>query len=277
MEFISAYTSPEQGIETDLVFVIRGNELLVEEEDGRAFIPKRSALKKSLPLGAMQYLGALNETHCFAVSVSKEDGVPDNGRFAQLRNLYGTLTEAEFQVALRALHLVHWEAETRFCGTCGAPVAWHPSERAKQCPKCGRVIYPVISPATITAVTKGDKLLLLNHRRSAEGIYALLAGFAEPGETLEECVRRETQEEAGIKVRDVCYFGSQPWGFSGALMVGFTAEYESGNLVLQESEIRAADWFTAAEVPNVSFYNAPGAPCSIAWHLIRHFLASHSA
>ena len=276
MEFVSAYNVSHQVLDTDIVFVIRGNELLVEERCGQVCVPKRGALEKQIPLEAVQYLGALAGVHCFAGAAPEVDELPSGVRFAKLRGLYGRLTEAEFQVSLRALHLLHWEAATRFCGTCGAPVVWHLSERAKQCPKCNRVVYPVISPATITAVTKGDKLLLLNHHRSPEGLFALLAGFAEPGETLEECVQRETLEEAGIKVRDIQYFGSQPWGFSGALMVGFTAEYESGALVLQESEIRAAGWFTAAEVPTVSFYNAPGAQCSIAWHLIRHFLKTHN-
>ena len=259
----------------DIVFIIRANELLVADQDGSVCIPRRKALEVHLDPESLQYLGELHGTNCFAGSVSKNATLPENVRFSQLRGLYGTLHEAEFQVALRALHLVHWEAGTRFCGTCGTPVAWHAAERAKQCPKCNRVIYPAISPATITAVTHGEKLLLLNHHRSPEGLYALLAGFAEPGETLEECVHRETFEEAGIKVRDVRYFGSQPWGFSGALMVGFTAEYESGDLVLQESEIRDAGWFTPADVPNVSFFNAPGAECSIAWHLLRQFLEKH--
>ena len=141
-------------------------------------------------------------------------------------------------------------------------------ERAKLCPACGLTTYPRISPAIIVAVTKGDTLLLARGHRHPPGFYSVLAGFVEPGETLEETVRREVREEVSLEVDDIRYFGSQPWPFPDSLMVAFTASYASGEITLEELEIADAGWYTAANLPLVP------PPISIARSLIDAFVGA---
>lgn len=122
-------------------------------------------------------------------------------------------------------------------------------ERAKVCPSCGFVNYPRISPAMIVAVTRGREILLAKGSRFQGGFYSVLAGFVEPGETFEECVEREIKEEVGLKVKNINYFGSQPWPFPDSLMVGFTAEYAGGDITIDNKEILDAGWYTAEGLP----------------------------
>ncbi len=128
-----------------------------------------------------------------------------------------------------------------------------PGERAKKCPNCGLTNYPRLSPAIIIAVVRpteqGNRLLLARNHRFPSGRYSVIAGFVEPGESLEECAQREVREEVGIRIKNICYFGSQSWPFPNSLMVGFTAEYDSGTLVLEAAEIAEAQWFAADHLP----------------------------
>jgi NAD+ diphosphatase len=135
----------------------------------------------------------------------------------------------------------------------------------------GLLNYPRLSPAVIVAVERGNRILLARARRFTAAMYSVIAGFVEPGETLEECVRREVMEETGIRIRAIRYFGSQPWPFPDSLMIGFTAEYESGELLIDGTELVDAGWFAAGELPTI-----PG-PISIARRLIDAFAARHAA
>jgi NAD+ diphosphatase len=143
-------------------------------------------------------------------------------------------------------------------------------ERAKTCPACGLNSYPRLSPAVIVAVVKDDKLLLATSPRFRSSFWSVLAGFVEPGETLEDCVVREVEEEVGITVRNVRYFGSQPWPFPDSLMLGFTAEYAKGEIKTDGMEIVEADWFGADNLPNVP------PSVSIARRLIDWFVENYS-
>ncbi len=151
--------------------------------------------------------------------------------------------------------MVAWDRTHRFCGQCGAPTEDEPHERAKRCPACGLIGYPRLSPAIIIAVVRktdqGDRLLLARNHRFPTGRYSVIAGFVEPGETLEECAQREVCEEVGIRIRNVRYFGSQPWPFPNSLMIAFTAEYAGGEITLEESEIAEAGWFAAGALPDI--------------------------
>ena len=129
--------------------------------------------------------------------------------------------------------------------------------------------FPRLAPAVIVAVTKGDKILLAHSSEWRGKLYSVLAGFVEPGETFEECVEREIMEEVGIKVKNIRYFGSRPWPFPHSLMVGFTAEYESGEITIDQVEITDAQWFTSDNLPLV-----PG-KISIARQLIDWFVETN--
>ncbi len=168
-----------------------------------------------------------------------------------LRGLYGRLPERLFAMAGRARQIVEWLRTHRFCGCCGEPTVVHEHELALGCPACGRVHYPRVSPAVIMLVRRGHAMLLARAHGFPEGVYSTLAGFVEPGESLEQAVAREVREEVGVRLRDIRYFGSQPWPFPHSLMIGFTAEYAGGELALDDREIADAAWFTGDRLPRL--------------------------
>jgi len=189
--------------------------------------------------------------------------------FKGIRDLFGQVAEELVGLAGRAGQIMRWDEAHQFCGRCSEAMEDKPDERAKSCPSCGLVNYPRISPAIIVAVVKAGQLLLARAARFPTRFYSVLAGFVEPGESLEACVVREVKEEVGIDVRDIRYFGSQPWPFPDSLMVGFTAAYAGGDITLDEKEILDAGWYTPDEIPQV-----PG-KFSIAGRLIEWFLQNH--
>ncbi len=185
-----------------------------------------------------------------------------------LMMLWSAVDELTWTLAGRAVQLVEWARTHRFCGRCGTPTEPAGGERAMRCPACSLLAFPRLAPAVITLVTRDDGCALLARGRSfGMPMYSCLAGFVEPGETLEQAVHREVAEEVGIRLRSVQYWGSQPWPFPHSLMVGFTASYESGELVLDESEIVDANWYRPDDLPNIP----PG--MSIARRLIDDWLA----
>jgi NAD+ diphosphatase len=186
--------------------------------------------------------------------------------FEGLRQVYGRLDEDLFWLATRAVQIVDWDRTHQFCGRCGAPMEAKATERAKLCPRCGLHHFPRLAPAIIVLVERGHALLLARSRHFTKGMYSVIAGFVEPGETLEEAVAREVREEIGISIKEIRYFGSQPWPFPHSLMIGFTATYAGGEIVLDDPEIEDAAWFTRDNLPPL-----PG-KISIARKLIDWFL-----
>ncbi len=160
---------------------------------------------------------------------------------------------------------MEWDLSHRFCGRCGAATVLKEGEQARECPACRSLSYPRISPAVIVAVVRGDRILLARAARSPPGLYSVLAGYVEPGETLEECVRREVREETGIEVANLRYFASQPWPFPHSLMIAFTAEHASGEIAVDGVEILDAGWYRADGLPGI-----PG-PMTVARRLIDWF------
>ncbi len=152
-------------------------------------------------------------------------------------------TEEHFYLLNKAVSLNHFFTKNRFCGCCGAYFQKAENEMALYCEACNNRIYPKISPSIIVAIRRDNQILLANHLRHKGTIYTNLAGFVETGETLEQAVEREVFEEVGIKIKNIRYFGSQPWAFPDSLMLGFLADYESGTIALQEEEICDAAWF----------------------------------
>jgi NAD+ diphosphatase len=168
-----------------------------------------------------------------------------------VRALFSLLSDEEMGCVGRAYQILHWEKTHRFCGRCGGRTVDAEGETAKRCLDCGFLSFPRISPAVIVAVSRGRDLLLVRAHRHKSGVYSNVAGFVEPGETLEDAVRRELAEEVRVSVRNIRYFGSQPWPFPHSLMVGFTAEYESGEIMPYEREIADARWFDIDHLPRI--------------------------
>ncbi|BAP45021.1 NAD(+) diphosphatase [Pseudomonas sp. LJDD11] len=177
---------------------------------------------------------------------------------------------AVYQKLGYAAQIATWAREHRFCGACGKPTVQVPGERAMYCADDELRFYPRIAPSMIVLITRGDEVLLARSPRFVSGVYSTLAGFAEPGESAEDCVRREVMEEVQLKVRDIQYVGSQCWPFPHSMMLGFHAEYESGEIVPQPDEIEDARWFSIFDLPPLP------ASRSIARHLIELYLARRS-
>ena len=140
-------------------------------------------------------------------------------------------------------------APTNSAAAAATPTVQRETERSKECPKCGQIHFPRLAPAVIVLVERGNQILMARSRHFAPGMFSVLAGFVEPGETLEEAVAREVKEESGILVKDIRYFGSQPWPFPHSLMIGFTAKYAGGEITLEDSELEEAGWYTADNLP----------------------------
>jgi NAD+ diphosphatase len=267
--FVPGLRPPDQAPRAAAWFAFRGDRLMVRVESEGATLLDYEALAE---LGATfdngHYLGRLAYVDCYALQLEDDCDCPDGTTFEGLRALYGRLPDDYFTIAGRAIQILHWDQTHRFCGRCGEPTVHAPSERAKLCPKCGLLSFPRLSPAVIMLVHRDDDFLLARNVNFPEAFYSVLAGFVEPGESLEEAVAREVWEEVGLEVSDIRYFGSQPWPFPHSLMIGFTAHYASGEIREQADEIMHAAWFSRrGELPRL-----PG-KLSIARRLIDSFLA----
>jgi NAD+ diphosphatase len=222
--------------------------------------------------GRALFVGTLFERHCWAVD---EDGSPpglyDDAAYVDLMRLFGEADEPTWAAAGRAVQLVEWARNHRYCGRCGSPTEESPGERARRCPACGLLAFPRLAPAVITLVERDDgRALLARNARWPTAMYSCLAGFVEPGESVEAAVRREVYEEVGIQVDDLRYYRSQPWPFPHSLMLGFHARYCGGALACDGVEIAEADWFAPEALPQL-----PG-PISIARWLINDWVARAS-
>jgi len=235
-----------------LCFVFNNDELIVKIENGHVIIPNVTDIKNlDLNLSSLDILtGNDNREYCFGeINTILSDN--SEFKFYKMRILLGLMNKGLFNLATKALHLIKWSNTYKYCSKCGTLAKNKEDEIAKICPKCNYVSYPRISPAIITAVVKDNTLLLAHNSNFPKDMYSVLAGFLEPGETFEDCVAREVFEEVGIKVKNIKYFGSQPWPFPDSLMVGFTCEYDSGEIKVDGVEIDHAYFYNIDELPNI--------------------------
>ena len=214
------------------------------------------------PLSEEPLLFEEKDTDICVLGLSGEDNPGEEYECLTLRSFFARYGEEASLPYFRAKALTEWLLRTRFCPRCGARLAMGEKESSLVCPECGNTIYPRIEPCIIVLVSRGDEILLALHRNRTINFHACLAGFIEAGESVEHAVQREIMEETGIKVRNIRYFGSQSWPFPSQLMLGFTAEYESGEIRVQEDELRDAAWFPRNECP------ATPPPGSLAYWLI---------
>lgn len=248
-------------------FIFRQEEVLAAT-DGEATKPLFINAREipGLNIDRALHVGRLNSIDCYAVSDYERKIVLPETQWVPLRQSYGKFSDEMFGIYGRARHLLLWSENNRFCGRCGHPTTLKTDERAFLCPSCSLVSYPRISPAVIVSIEKDGKILLARSTRFQGGMSSVIAGFVEPGETLEECARREIREETGIEIQNLRYFKSQPWPFPDSLMVGFTAEYAGGELSIDQNEIVEARWYGPDELPIVP------RKLSIARALIDHFV-----
>lgn len=197
------------------------------------------------------YLGRQDSMDCYAAEIGPSTSVPDPFRLMGFREAIALADEEFYRVASQASQLLTWATTHRFCGRCGAATVPAPGERATRCPSCGLQSFPRVSPAVIVTVLRGEEILLARAHRFTPGMYSVLAGFVEAGETLEECVHREILEETGIQVRGLRYFASQSWPFPHSLMVAFIARYQAGELRVDPKELADAGWFRREALPGL--------------------------
>jgi len=250
-------------------FVFTHGQLLVRSTGQRLELPQASVWPfAKWPPARRLYLGAWQGMPCHAAEVTKA-APPPGWSFESLRGLWMRLDEALLGVAGHALQLIEWDRNHQFCGQCGTPTERRAEERSRSCPACQLAAYPRLSPVVMVRVVHEGRILLARAPRFAPGVYSVLAGFVEAGETLEQTIHREVAEEVGIQVRNLHYFASQSWPFPHSLMIAFTADCAGGELQVDGREILEARWFAPNEMPGLP------SPMSMAWRLIQDYLAHH--
>lgn len=233
--------------------------------DTRSFLFPATFAEEQLPHSEVIYVGEHGGKAVFSLESPLRLGTS-----VPLRDALVTASAKTAQLICRGQHLLNWHKTTRFSGCCGTPTQLRTQEMAKECSNCKSVIYPTTSPAIIVLIERSGQLLLARSPHFRPGMYSTLAGFVDPGESLEAAVHRECQEEVGIRVKDVKYLGSQAWPFPSSLMIGFRATWSEGELKPQPGEIEDAKWFDASSLPDLPHR------CSIARHLIDHYLEGAS-
>jgi NAD+ diphosphatase len=245
-----ANTNEPSGI--PLWFVFQASKLLVFEDNAKLVVPETSDLSRlGLSPVRQHYLGQLLDQPCYCVDVAQDATTPEGASLLGLREVFGRVSDDHFALAGRAVQILNWDRSHQYCGACATPTKLKEHERARECPSCGLVSYPRLAPAVMALVRREQRLLLARSPHFPPGMYSALAGFVDPGETLEQTITREVQEEVGLRVTNVKYFASQPWPFPHSLMIAFTADYLAGEITPDPSEIEDAQWFDLDCLPKL--------------------------
>ena len=251
--YVPSHKPPEERTEAALWFAFRNGDVAVCGSSDNACLPSCVHLHEhGIQAERTHYLGTYNGQHCYAVELDDDAPLPKGWNLLGLRAAFGVLDVSLAALAGRAFQIVDWDRNHRFCGRCATATVKREHEHARVCPKCNLKSYPLVSPAVMVLITDGGRRVLLARKPSwPRGRYSALAGFVEPGETLEDTIARETREEVGVEVINIRYFGSQPWPFPHSLMIAFTAEYAAGEIRPDGVEIEEARWFEASELPTL--------------------------
>ncbi|HMC41274.1 MAG TPA: NAD(+) diphosphatase [Acidimicrobiales bacterium] len=250
-------TEPSAG--PSLCIVVHGRDIDLTDGPADGSSPAEEAL----------FVGTLDGRHCWAVEGGEGGTGPGAPAPVNLMQLHSQVDEATWLAAGRAVQLIEWDRNHRFCGRCGIPTRAEHRERARRCPSCDLTAFPRLAPAIITLVERDDgRVLLARNANWPTAMYSCLAGFVEPGESVEAAVGREVLEEVGVEVGALRYFGSQPWPFPHSLMLGFHARYVGGDIRVDGEEIAEARWFGRDDLPQI-----PGR-ISIARRLIDDWIAA---
>lgn len=237
-------------------YVVRGTDILTDRHGGVPFGSRPPIKDHGEPI----FLGTFEGEAAWAVDAPDQLALPPEAAWTSLRSLIAGVDE--WRLAARAVGMVTWWRTSRYCGCCGAATRPVAGAHAKVCEECGAHIFPRLSPAIIVLIERGRQALLARNRKWPDGRYSAVAGFVEPGETLEAAVRREVAEEVGIELGGITYVASQPWPFPDSLMCGFRADWAAGDIAVDGEEIAEARWFEPDDLPNLP------PPVSIARQLI---------
>lgn len=254
---------PRKPKEEDYLMCYDGRKLLVNFEGEQIHFPKFKAVEevdgvhKEDLYGNYIYLFEIDGVGyflCRQVEALQEEAIVEKSslhgfEWKDIRSIREQQPKYLSFAGVTAWQLYQWYESRKFCGKCGSPMEQDQHERMMRCPKCGQMEFPKICPAVIVGVTHGDKILMSKYNGRSYTRYALLAGFTEIGETLEETVAREVMEEVGLKVKNITYYKCQPWSFSDTLLVGYYCELEGEETItLDQEELSMAGWFDRKEI-----------------------------
>ena len=245
----SRYPEPAVPPEDAVRVIVKGHGVYVLPGNPPALFISEDCRRLGLAVQREQYLGHHDSVACYAAEIVSEASIPGCIFYPSVRELFGIIPEADLAVAALAVRIIDFDRTTRFCGQCSTEMRQSRDERAKICDTCGLVIYPRMSPAIIVLIQRDDRILLARSPRFPPDLYSIIAGFVEPGETLEEAVHREVREETGLSITNIRYLGSEPWPFPNSLMIGFVADYAGGEIVIDNNEIVSAGWFDRDHLP----------------------------
>ena len=251
--FIRAYPPSQPVADRAYWLPFIKNEMFVAQHEGQMTLIQadNQEMQSLLKPQEVLYIGTLNGIPCMTCEVEADIVIPEAWHALSLWGLFERLDEVAYAVVGYALQLLYWRRTSRFCPVCGHVPQDEVGTWGRHCPNCGHTAYPHVTPAILALVHDGGERMLLTHKPGWGKRYSCVAGFTEPGESLEECVQREVFEELGVEVTDVQYVGNQPWPFPHQLMVGYTARYVSGTIRLEEQELDDAMWFSIDDLPDM--------------------------
>ena len=266
--FVRAYPPAQPAPGPAFWLPFRNNELVVQtHEQGLTLIQDSAEIASMLEPSTPLYLGTLREIPCLACEVDPEAELLSEWRLVNLRALFGLVDDLVYNLAGYASQLLYWRRTSRYCPVCSHQTEPMSGDWGRHCPNCGHTGYPRVSPA-ILALVHNDDQVLLTHKPGWGDRYSIIAGFVEPGESLEECVKREVCEEVGVDLTDLVYVGSQSWPFPHQLMVGYMARYAGGEIRIDTTELDDANWFHVDKLPSLP------APLSLSRQMIDIWVAS---
>jgi NAD+ diphosphatase len=244
-EYLPLVVPPAQRNEPAIWFAFHRGELLMAQSADEAQLPRAHEVA-DLGVSTVR-----DGHHCYVAELEHANDLPAGHAMHGLRAVFTLVEEPLAVLAGRAYQIMEWDRNHQFCSRCGTPTVARTDERARACPKCRFTVYPPVSPAIMILIKRGREVLLGRKKDWAPNRYSALAGFVEPGEMLEDTVRRETREEVGVEVENIRYFGSQPWPFPHSLMVAFVADYAGGEIRPDGVEIEEARFFDAGQLPQL--------------------------
>ncbi|MDD3412871.1 MAG: NAD(+) diphosphatase [Lachnospiraceae bacterium] len=228
--------------EEDIIFSFFNKEVVIQKNDEEVTFPQYKDLASSIVNESIQYLFCIDNID-FYINLSEEQIECKGWEYETVQILREFKRKDLRFAAVTAFHLYQWYRDNKYCGRCGEKVQYGTKERVLCCPACGNLIYPKIAPAVIVGVINGNKILLSKYAGREYKKYALLAGFTEVGESLEDTVHREVMEEVGLHVKNISYYKSQPWGFDSNLLVGYFAHLDGDETIqMDRSELAVAEW-----------------------------------
>ena len=244
------FPEPESVPESGACWVlVSGTTVAITRKDPPRLFVQTNPKTAGCTVETIRYIGHRGTTPCYAAEITGGSPLQSEMKYASVRELFGLLPDDELAVAAYAVRIIEFVRTTRYCGRCGAKTRQLRTERAQFCTDCNLITYPRLSPAIVVLIQNGDRILLARSPHFPVGMHSIIAGFVEPGESLEQTVYREVQEEVGITIKNLRYVASEPWPFPNSLMCGYVAEYDKGEIAIDNNEIVSAGWFDRDHLP----------------------------